>query len=70
MNAKLIKPYKGKMIRLNYNVSGNGFEHSQTGVITASTANQILFNPNKSEIEIPIKYKDIKSIEEVKKVKK
>lgn len=70
MTKRDVKPFKGRLIRLNYN--SNGKPISATGEITATTVSLIIFNVNKltdkNKIELPIKYEQIESIEELKKL--
>lgn len=60
-NAK-IRPYKGKLITLIYNTKG--YLHEHTGEITASTKYSLLFNVNKSGLEIKLTYAQIIDIKE------
>ena len=60
-NSK-IRPYKGKLITLVYNTKG--YRHEHTGEITASTKYNILFNINKSGLEIKLSYPQIIDIRE------
>lgn len=59
-NNKSIKKFKGKLIMLSY--TKNKAEHNQTGEITASTKQHILFDVNKSGHEIPLIYNEIINI--------
>lgn len=60
-NSK-IRPHKGKLIILVYNTKG--YRHEHTGEITASTKYSILFNVNKSGLEIKLTYAQIIEIKE------
>lgn len=61
-NAK-IRPYKGKLITIVYK-NTKGYEHAHTGEITASTKYNLLFNVNKSGLEIKLTYAQIIDIKE------
>ena len=61
MKTEEIKQYIGEFIRLTYNSQTS--DRSQTGVITALSKIQLLFNVNKSHIEIPVKNNDVINIE-------
>ena len=60
-----IKKYKGKIIMLTYQTFNLKISNTQTGVITASTRNNILFlvNNDKSADELTIPYRKIENIE-------
>ena len=65
-NRKNIKPFKGKMIMLKYShrVPGNKKEYDKTisGIINGSGDQHFFFKPNNEDLEISLKYEQIKNI--------
>jgi hypothetical protein len=65
-NSKTIKKHKGKLIALTYRNS-RGYKDTITGEISASTRYKIIFNVNKSGLELAFDYKDLIEINEPEK---
>lgn len=57
MNSKEVRKCKGRLIIMRY--KKNGYTHCQSGEITATTRNHILFSVNKGLPEITLQYGDI-----------
>lgn len=66
MNKRDLKPFKGRLIKLNY--LSKDKPNSITGEITATTKTRIIFNVNKNDLELTIKYEQIVSIEDLPKL--
>jgi len=64
-NKRNIKPFKGRLISLH--IKGLKNNINQTGEITASTKEHILFNVNKDKVEVIYKYSQITNITEPEK---
>jgi len=67
MTLHQIRKHKGKMIMLTYKVKG--YQHEQSGVITAASRHTILFNVNNNGTEIPLKYDQIIEVKSTEKCK-
>ena len=74
-NRKNIKPYKGKMIKMDYShkrkIEGKYVTYSKdvTGVINATGDTKFLFKPNNEEIELALNYHQIDDIKIMKRQK-
>ena len=67
-----IKPFKDRLIKLQYHVSKRvnnenfTYENTQVGAITATGEKKVLFNINLNGTEVSINYENIKEIEKLK----
>ena len=68
-NKRNIKPFKGRLINIEYvyEKKGLNYIHTRVGIITANSSVHILFKIKGEDVEHAIKYIQIKNIEKAVK---